>query len=51
MKTPNGNTSDTLMIKNGQYWQAIENTQQDYVATHQFDLNQNGTITNIVYNE
>ena len=49
--TPAGKISDTLTINNIEYWNAVNATEQDYVATHQFDLNQNGTITNIVYNE
>lgn len=40
---PDGRTSDTLLFKNDEYWDAVAVTEQDFVASHEFVLGKSGT--------
>lgn len=42
--------SDTLVIKNDEYWKTVELTVDDYVARHEFNLGRSNQVTNIFYN-
>ena len=46
---PDGSTSDTLVIENDEYWDAVASTSRDFVATHQFDLAKSGVSSKLDY--
>jgi len=48
VETPAGKKSDTLVIKNNEYWEAVDKT-SDYVGKHQFHLNKSGEETSLTY--
>lgn len=43
--TPDGKTSDTLVIKNDEFWKAVAATERNFVASHKFDLRKSGEVT------
>lgn len=45
--TPAGGVSDTLVISNFEYAQAIVSTEADFVGVHQFELGTAGVTTNL----
>ena len=47
--TLDGRTSDTLEIRNKEYWDAVERSTIDYVAIHTFDLNKKDQMSEINY--
>ncbi len=47
--TPDGRRSDVLVIKNDEYWSAVEAAELTYVAIHQFDLGNGGMSTDLDY--
>lgn len=47
--TPDGRKSDTLLIKNDEFWEAVEKTDKDYVGSHEFILGKSKNITYLVY--
>ena len=46
--TPEGGTSDTLLIRNHEFWNAFD-PKRDYVAAHTFDLGKSGKVSELVY--
>lgn len=45
--TSAGRTSDTLVIRNDEYWFAFAHTETDFVGVHEFDLSKIEVTTNI----
>lgn len=46
--TPDGKKSDTLVVRNGEFWSAVD-PDRDYVAAHTFDLGKSGKVSELVY--
>ena len=46
---PDGRTSDTLVVENDEYWDAVAATSRDFVAAHQFDLAKSGVSSTLDY--
>ncbi len=46
--SPNGDRSDTLPIRNDDFWSAVD-PDRDYVATHTFQLGKGDTTSSVVY--
>lgn len=46
--TPNGERSNTLIVRNDEFWSAVD-PDRDYVAAHTFDLGKSGKVSELVY--
>ncbi|MCH8184782.1 MAG: hypothetical protein IH862_01630 [Chloroflexi bacterium] len=46
--TLNGKRSDTLVVRNDDFWEAVD-PDRDYVAAHTFDLGKTGKVSELVY--
>ncbi len=45
--TPGGRTSDTLVVRNDEYWQAFAPNEVDFVVVHEFDLSKTEQTTKL----